>query len=355
MISFFKKDIPFQRHTGGSSIFRTSVDISSAKPTDKTRVLLALTGFDVRYSKEDHHIQRLLILPELDEHGPFGDSVDIRVELGLRDSSGNWDDPFEGTVNLGLIVVTDPDVEVDMDQSASFSFITGSGPQFKTTYHQAHQANVSHVALLRGFDISYGGEDHHLFEIDAGVQSVTLSTGTTIFDGVQSRLGLRDSSGFWDDPYGGRIEFSLLRFPSALLSVHDNGNLSVTGQDSGPKSASTAYTSPAELSDADVFVGMSGFHLMYTGGDHHVYRMISQLQQTVRPETGKTTVEIGYTGGLRDSSGSWDDPYACEGRFVVLAQNREVAAKEIRHDLLQVSSRTGLRRQFIPSALVRAR
>ncbi len=63
---------------------------------------VALKGYNIRYDNGDHHILEL----EVDLDGSrSGNTVTVSGDFVLRDSSGNFDDPYEGWINF--IVMAD--------------------------------------------------------------------------------------------------------------------------------------------------------------------------------------------------------------------------------------------------------
>ena len=127
-LHFFRDSVTFSRKTKGPNLVRKSVSIRRNRPSQNPRVLLALTGFEAMFSQKHNHVKEVYILPALDEPGPFGDGVDIRVAFGLRDSSGNWDDPYEGSADIGLIVVDDDTLDASADGVCQFPYSSGCGP-----------------------------------------------------------------------------------------------------------------------------------------------------------------------------------------------------------------------------------
>lgn len=72
--------------------------------TFASRVLkadVALNGFDSRYSDGDHHVLRHKVDASIAEIADR--TVTARVNLLLRDSSGNIDDRYAGTVDVLVI------------------------------------------------------------------------------------------------------------------------------------------------------------------------------------------------------------------------------------------------------------
>jgi hypothetical protein len=64
----------------------------------------ALKGFDIGYTDGDHHILRQEV--DIDITGIRNNAVDIAVDFLLRDSSGNIDDRFNGTVEVLVLAET---------------------------------------------------------------------------------------------------------------------------------------------------------------------------------------------------------------------------------------------------------
>lgn len=65
---------------------------------------VALNGFDVRYTDGDHHILRQIV--DISDPTVNGNAVSFNVSLLLRDSSGNIDDRYQGTVDTLVIAET---------------------------------------------------------------------------------------------------------------------------------------------------------------------------------------------------------------------------------------------------------
>lgn len=58
---------------------------------------VVLKGYNIRYDNGDHHILEL----ELDlDSSRSGNSITVNGDFVLRDSSGNFDDPYEGWMNF---------------------------------------------------------------------------------------------------------------------------------------------------------------------------------------------------------------------------------------------------------------
>ncbi|WP_395838533.1 hypothetical protein [Archangium violaceum] len=88
------------------------------------------------------------------------------------------------------------------------SFPTHSGSPQTMEFAFEFPSNVrSAEAALNGFNVGYTNGDHHLLrtEIDTLVTSISLNTVR-----VRVTLSLRDSSGTFDDPYNGYIDFMVI-------------------------------------------------------------------------------------------------------------------------------------------------
>ncbi len=314
-IRFFKKQIDFEAKNGtqGHHVKTDTISIKREHANAKAKVALVLCGFDVNYSDSDHQFRRLAINVEFNGPGPYTENVPIKVSLLLRDK--NADDNFQGSVTVGVIVVDSDDVHVYAD-TKTFQQKSGAGPMKDNAYLAANVANVDRVALLRGFDISYGDSDHHVLAMDAAVQAATLPHQGAQFDSVTCELGLRDGSNNWDDLYGGSVSFSMLRFPKDTLHL-DRGSTTVDGR-GNPKSEIGNHSIEAPIKQENVFAALSGVHLAFQGDDHHVARMASSVEvASVTPDAQKTAIQVRYTGGIKDKNE--DDSWRCRGEYVVFA------------------------------------
>jgi hypothetical protein len=90
----------FGPHTGSpqSDIFTFEF------PTSVQNAASAISGFNIKYTGGDHHLGQEQIQTFVNIHGNVGQFVDVSVGFLLRDSSGNIDDAFDGSVDVMLIV-----------------------------------------------------------------------------------------------------------------------------------------------------------------------------------------------------------------------------------------------------------
>ena len=63
-----------------------------------TKANAALRGFDIRFNNGDHHILRELV--DIDVEQILNNTVRVADDYLLRDSTGNIDDPYSGTVEV---------------------------------------------------------------------------------------------------------------------------------------------------------------------------------------------------------------------------------------------------------------
>lgn len=336
MLSFFEHTQHFARKAGGPNDITVSVDVPRDNPSPQARVLLVLKHFDIRFRNEDHHLMTVFVEPHVDGFGPFTDSVPIRIRFGLRDASNNWDDEYEGEVTLGLIVVDDDDIQTQHGE-LSFSQTEDFGPMSRNAYMQLHNPSERSVVFLRGFNIGYKNEDHHVLQITGGCSGHVANVSGTYYDAVQCRLGLRDGSNYWDDPYGGNIYYSVLHFPEDDAEAMTS-HLSVQNQNSGPTQKTAEHYIQDDIPAEDVFVGLTGFELAYLTKDHHVHRLVSgvSINQVVN-EPERTKVVVEYSGGLRDRSGEWDDQYQATGHYAVLINTPDPVERISKRDANKIT------------------
>ncbi len=77
---------------------RLSQTVSFTGPVNAYQVVMK--GYNIRYDDGDHHILEL----ELDlDSTVSGTDVTVTGDFVLRDSSGNYDDPYEGWMNFVVI------------------------------------------------------------------------------------------------------------------------------------------------------------------------------------------------------------------------------------------------------------
>lgn len=92
----------------GAVVFRNPV----------TRADVSIAGYDITYNNGDHHLLQQMIDAKI-EKIELG-TVFFRVNFLLRDSSGNKDDPFSGTVNV-LVIADVPTPQRQLSTGAVLS------------------------------------------------------------------------------------------------------------------------------------------------------------------------------------------------------------------------------------------
>lgn len=67
----------------------------------------AINGFDIGFTRSDRELHWMRIDSHVGEIN--GNTVKVRVDFRLRDKSGTYDDPYEGYVDVLVIVDRMPD------------------------------------------------------------------------------------------------------------------------------------------------------------------------------------------------------------------------------------------------------
>jgi hypothetical protein len=100
-------------------------------------------------------------------------------------------------------------IELRTLQRFTFPSQTG-GPQSQAQTIGFSTLPRSAVAAINGFSIGYTNSDHHLLreEIDVGTRIQNGTEGPEVRVGVN--FSLRDSSGNFDDAYGGFVDVVLI-------------------------------------------------------------------------------------------------------------------------------------------------
>jgi len=97
-IDFRKLGHTFPSHTGGPQSF----DLAFTFPTNVHRAEASIAGFNIGFSNSDHHLFRVEADARVTSIN-FG-TVVVTVTYALRDSSGFFDDAYNGTVEVLLLV-----------------------------------------------------------------------------------------------------------------------------------------------------------------------------------------------------------------------------------------------------------
>ena len=77
-------------------------------PTRPRSAAAVINGFNIGFTSSDHHLLRKEVdVSTIITSGDEGWEVLVRVNFGLRDNSGNFDDVYDGFVDVVLIVDRD--------------------------------------------------------------------------------------------------------------------------------------------------------------------------------------------------------------------------------------------------------
>lgn len=110
------------------------------------------------------------------------------------------------------------------ETSLSFPVARGSGPMRASRAIVFPREVVRAVAGLRGYQVGFSGEDHHVGLLEVALESVIEQNVVT----VNGRLACRDWSGNWDDDYGGSIQVTVLAELVSASEPPPRGDLLVT-------------------------------------------------------------------------------------------------------------------------------
>jgi hypothetical protein len=99
-VEFRNLRFTFPSQTGGPKVQVQTPEFS----TNVRSAVAAINGFNIGYSNGDHELFRETIDASAATTRPLSRAVAVTVNFGLRDSSGNFDDPYEGFVDVALIV-----------------------------------------------------------------------------------------------------------------------------------------------------------------------------------------------------------------------------------------------------------
>ena len=273
--------------------------------------LALLSGFDVQFVDDDHHLHELNI--DLNSRNLSNQSTEVSAEFGLRDRSNQWDDRYAGAVRYVLLGIQPG--EEGLGGTLAFAGQSGNGPR-TANENVRFAANVDSVAAgLTGFVARFATGDHHLLQLEVDLQSQAPAPNQLLVAGT---YGLRDSSGNWDDQYEGAIRYAGL----GMMRNGEGGPQLRTGRlEFGPQSGA----GPREQSMTIAFAqpvgncaaALTGFLLGFDGNDHHFHRAVVEVEAR---KLSDREVEVVGRLGLRDLSGEWDDAYRGSLRFAVIGE-----------------------------------
>lgn len=96
-IHFATQQFSFPSHTGSPQSQTKTLYFRSKI----LNAVAALSGFNIGFTKSDHHLLRHEIFVTIGKI--YEASVEVKVDMLLRDDSGNYDDPFDGVINVLVI------------------------------------------------------------------------------------------------------------------------------------------------------------------------------------------------------------------------------------------------------------
>jgi hypothetical protein len=79
-----------------------TMELVFAFPTAVRRAESLINGFSIGFSQSDHHLLRAQV--DSTVTAVSNNIVRVRVDYLLRDSSGNIDDPYDGYIDVAVIV-----------------------------------------------------------------------------------------------------------------------------------------------------------------------------------------------------------------------------------------------------------
>jgi len=97
MIDFQRLRFTFPSTTGRPQ----SATLASVFPSAIRRADAAINGFDIGYDGSDHHLLRSRVDVAT---SVVNNTVNVTASFSLRDSSGNFDDPYSGFVDVLVMV-----------------------------------------------------------------------------------------------------------------------------------------------------------------------------------------------------------------------------------------------------------
>jgi hypothetical protein len=132
------------------------------------------------------------------------------------------------------------------ETSISFPVTRGSGPRTATSTIVFPRQVLKAVATLRGYQIGFVGDDHHVGRLQVELET-TVSSNVVI---VTGRLGCRDWSGNWDDEYTGAINASVFAELESVTAPPRRGDVQIVGLE--VNQATQHYRSTEHLDSANV-------------------------------------------------------------------------------------------------------
>ncbi len=304
--------LSFPSHkNNGPQITEQALNFASAPQS----TIALLSGFDVQFVEKDedkdHHVH--LIDLDLRTRSLSAHSVEIAGQLGLRDRSKHWDDPYAGMIRYVLFGVEAGDQA--LGGTLNFPMANDHGPRTLTeTVHFSNHTNAS-VAALTGLTARFSDDDNHLLQLEADVDG--QSTGPSQMQ-VYGTYGLRDSSNNWDDEYDG-----IIRYAALGSTIGDKRSIEIRtgridfspGSGSGPRESSTSISFANPVGNCAAV--LTGFLIGFDKEDKHLQRAIIEVEAR---KLSNTEIEVVGKLGLKDQTESWDDDYRGWCKFAVIGE-----------------------------------
>jgi len=107
-IDFIRHRILFPAHSGSPQ----DVDVDVSFPLPVSRAETIINGFNIGFTSSDHHLFRQEVNTAV--RRIVGNVVTVRAVFALRDSSGTFDDSYDGFIDVVVIA----DLLGEMDQAS---------------------------------------------------------------------------------------------------------------------------------------------------------------------------------------------------------------------------------------------
>ncbi|MCW5686841.1 MAG: hypothetical protein KIT85_20795 [Pseudolabrys sp.] len=357
-LRYFPATVNFGAVKGGPLTTSVIVPIERKSPDDNPPILIALTGFDIRFRRADHHLRQIMVKLERDYSVPHdGKKIVVKVTVGMRDRDSDWDDHYEGSLTFAVLIF-DHDSSL---QSRSISFGMNNRDwredraygralvEFKTEVGKKYRI----VSLIQGFEFQWDHTDHEVRNITIAFTPKEPYAGKSHLDETDGKIIIRAECLFRDnvndaahhpDPsyrYTSMVYGTVLFLPQDRYDVQDirtDENFSRTPpfRHSSRTVNQTVNFPPLNWNCGVV---LDQIYLSYERDDHHLHRAMAGVSVASYDNDVAT---IRFTGGLRDYSGDWDDPYrvmltgyAIGLKPVLVAKPGSGLSSEARKDILE--------------------
>jgi hypothetical protein len=303
--NYFQYRYVFGKKKGGANSFVLNLDCYRKGASDNAHVIICLAGFDAQFTNADHHFKQIIVRA-FREPGGSATTIPVRVTLGLRDGSGNWDDAFQGEVWLNLLVIdNEPDVLV---RNISIGLSSRRDARRNYFIENSPEGEYHAVGLMSGFEYLIEQGDAEISGIGASFEATSRVAGQTM---IAFSCGAGQES---DSHWNSYVDGTVLYLPKARYELETFVGGS-NNKDAGPDVAARDYRFTGDVKS--VAYGVSQFLLNYAGDSYngyprkHVHRLVMHAEVSGLDVAASryTGVAMRITGGIRDKSGVWDDAY----------------------------------------------